>query len=271
MQDQDMRGGADGQDARNMNGNGGEGYGPYASDPNQYNQNGQYGQPGQGQYGQPGAQPGRDNGFAGGPNGGWRPGEPGSSEWWRMNPFKLAEQWLPKKAKRMIRTIYGVVGVVAVLLGLALLIWPGKTLVVFAVALGIYFLVSGIVRVIGAIVENGLPGGWRVLDILVGILLAIGGVVMLKNTVISTAMLTILTTLAVGLGWIMEGIMALVETWHLPSSGWAIFYGIVSILAGIVVLVSPFASMIWLIVFAGCAMVVMGVVAIVRAFRFGRR
>lgn len=222
------------------------GYGPYANDPNQYNQ--QYGNPNMNQ----------------------QSAQPGSNEWWQMNPFKLAEEWLPNQAKKTIRIIYGVVGVVAVLLGLALLIWPGKTLVVFAVALGIYFLISGAIRIIGAIVENGLPGGWRVLDILVGILLAVGGVVMLKNTVLSTAMLTILVTLAVGIGWMMEGIMALVETWRLPSSGWAIFYGVISIIAGIVVLFSPFASMLWLIIFAGCAMLVMGVVAIVRAFRFGR-
>ncbi|WEV71964.1 HdeD family acid-resistance protein [Bifidobacterium sp. ESL0790] len=232
------------------------GYGPYASDPNQYDQ--QYGNQ---QYG---------NQQYGNPNMNQQNAQPGSNEWWRMNPFKLAEEWLPNQAKKTIRIIYGIVGVVAVLLGLALLIWPGKTLVVFAVALGLYFLISGAIRVVGAIVENGLPGGWRVLDILVGILLVIGGVVMLKNTALSTAMLTILVTLAVGIGWIMEGIMALVETWRLPSSGWAIFYGVISILAGIVVLFSPFASMIWLIIFAGCAMLVMGVVAIVRAFRFGK-
>ncbi|MCO6557861.1 MAG: DUF308 domain-containing protein [Bifidobacterium sp.] len=187
-----------------------------------------------------------------------------------MNPFKLAEEWLPKQAKKTIRIVYGVVGIVALLLGLALLIWPGKTLVAVAIVLGAYFVVSGVIRVIGAIVENGLPGGWRVLDILVGIILVVGGVIMLKNTVLSTAMLTILVTLTVGIGWIMEGIMALVETWRLPKSGWAIFYAIISILAGIVVLFSPFASVIVLVIFAGVAMVVMGILAIIRAFRFGK-
>lgn len=244
------------------------GYGPYANDPNRYAQgyhdaskkNGQY------QYGQ-GSR--TDNGVPLGTPGS-PSGQPYNDEWWRMNPFKLAEEWLPAQAKKTIRMVYGVVGVVSVLLGLALLVWPGKTLEAFAVILGIYFLISGAMRVIGAIIENGLPGGWRVLDILVGLLLLIGGVIMLKNTILSSAMLTILITLTVGIGWIMEGVMALVETWRLPKSGWAIFYSVISVLAGIVLLCSPFTSVIFLIVFTGCTMVIMGALAIVRAIRFGK-
>ncbi|WEV59577.1 HdeD family acid-resistance protein [Bifidobacterium sp. ESL0728] len=266
-------------------GYGPNGYGPYAADPNQYDRQYQNGNPyananqyanasqnGQYQYARNGQQT-RNGGPTAGNNNYFnaQSARPGSNEWWRMNPFKLAEEWLPNQAKKTIRIVYGVVGVVALLLGLALLIWPGKTLVAVAIVLGAYFVVSGAIRIIGAIVENGLPGGWRVLDILVGLLLVIGGVIMLKNTAISTALLTILVTLTVGIGWIMEGIMALVETWRLPKSGWAIFYAIISILAGIVVLFSPFASVIVLVVFAGIAMVVMGILAIVRAFRFGKK
>ncbi|WEV74847.1 DUF308 domain-containing protein [Bifidobacterium sp. ESL0798] len=265
------------------NGYGPNGYGPYAADPNQYGQQYQNGNPyvngnpyanvnqnGQYQYGPNGGQTNNGGPRAGAPRFNQQSAQPGSNEWWRLNPFKLAEDWLPNQAKKTIRFVYGVVGVVALLLGLALLIWPGKTLVAVAIALGIYFVVSGVIRIIGAIAENGLPGGWRVLDIIVGIILVIGGVVMLKNTVLSTAMLTILVTLTVGIGWIMEGVMALVETWRLPKSGWAIFYAIISILAGIVVLFSPFASVIILVVFAGVAMAVMGILAIIRAFRFGK-
>ncbi|MBB2955050.1 uncharacterized membrane protein HdeD (DUF308 family) [Bifidobacterium commune] len=285
MQDNDMYGNRSDVNAGNANGqsqpnngsagqtgygtNGSSGYGPYVNDPNQnaqgYQNAGAYSSPAQdGQYQDSQNGHGVPFGAAGGLNGLY------NDEWWRMNPFKLVEEWLPTQAKKTIRMVYGVVGVVAVLLGLALLAWPGKTLEVFAVVLGIYFLISGAMRVIGAIVENGLPGGWRVLDILVGLLLVIGGVIMLKNTILSSAMLTILVTLTVGIGWIMEGIMALVETWRLPKSGWAIFYSVISVFAGIVLLCSPFTSVIFLIIFTGCTMVIMGALAIIRAFRFGK-
>ena len=76
---------------------------------------------------------------------------------------------------------------IAIVLGLALFIWPGATLKIAAIALGAYFVVSGVVRIVTAIVELGLPGGWRVLDILVGLLLSVGGVVMLKNSLLTPA------------------------------------------------------------------------------------
>ena len=185
-------------------------------------------------------------------------------------PFKLVESWLPQRAKNAIRGVYGVLGVMAIVLGIALLIWPGVTLKIAAVALGAYFVISGVIRIVTAIVELGLPGGWRVLDILVGLLLTVGGVVMLKNATLSGAMLAVLVTMVVGLGWMMEGVMALVESWHMPSSAWAVIYALISIVAGCIMLFSPLASTGWLILFGGCALVALGIVAIVRAFTFGK-
>lgn len=193
-----------------------------------------------------------------------------SGEWEPVSPFKLVESWLPQRAKNAIRGVYGVLGVMAIVLGIALLIWPGVTLKIAAVALGAYFVISGVIRIVTAIVELGLPGGWRVLDILVGLLLTIGGVVMLKNSTLSGAMLAVLVTMVVGLGWMMEGVMALVESWHMPSSAWAVIYALISIVAGCIMLFSPLASTGWLILFGGCALVALGIVAIVRAFTFGK-
>ena len=193
-----------------------------------------------------------------------------SGEWEPVSPFKLVESWLPQRAKNAIRGVYGVLGVMAIVLGIALLIWPGVTLKIAAVALGAYFVISGVIRIVTAIVELGLPGGWRVLDILVGLLLTVGGVVMLKNATLSGAMLAVLVTMVVGLGWMMEGVMALVESWHMPSSAWAVIYALISIVAGCIMLFSPLASTGWLILFGGCALVALGIVAIVRAFTFGK-
>ena len=202
------------------------------------------------------------------------PGQPNpndfNGEWKPVSPFKLMESWLPQRAKNAIRGAYGIIGVIAIVLGLALFIWPGATLKIAAIALGAYFVVSGVVRIVTAIVELGLPGGWRVLDILVGLLLSVGGVVMLKNSALSGATLAVVVTMVVGVGWMMEGVMALVESWRMPSSAWAVIYALISIIAGCVMLFCPVASTGWMIIFGGCALVVLGIVAIVRAFTFGK-
>lgn len=177
---------------------------------------------------------------------------------------------MPEKAKTKIRVIYGVVGVAAIALGAALLLVPNKTLALAALLLGVYFVISGVVRIVGALVEPFLPAGWRVLDVFVGILLTFGGVVVVRNYGMTGQTLALLITMMVGFGWIMEGVMSLVESWRIPHSGWAIAYAIISIVAGFIVLMSPLSSAVFMVVFGGCAMVVMGITAVIRAFTFGK-
>ena len=176
-----------------------------------------------------------------------------------MDPFRLLEQVLPQQAKNRIRGMYGVIGIASILLGVALLFWPGHTLAVAAIMLGIYLLISGMVRIVTAIVELGLPGGWRV-----------GGIVVLKNSSMSAAMLTVLCTMAIGVSWLLEGIMTLFECWNVPSSAWAVIYSLLSIVAGFIALFNPFGSTVWLVMFVAIALVVIGIMAVVRAIRFGK-
>ena len=225
-------------------------YAPNAGNPNAagdgYGDNNQYyAQYTQYTYTQGGApNDGGHQGYSGGPYGQPGPGHPG-------DPFKLFEQMLPQQAKNAVRALYGVIGVAAVVLG-------------------IYFVVSGVIRIVSSIVELGLPGGWRVLNVFVGILLSIGGVVVLKNAALSGTTMLVMITLVVGIGWIIEGVTALLESWKLPKSGWSVLYAIVSVLAGLIVLFAPLSSAMWLMVFGGIALIVMGVTSIVRAFSFGR-
>ena len=74
----------------------------------------------------------------------------------------------------------------------------------------------------------------------------------------------------VGIAWIIEGIMALAETESGGSRWYAITFGILSIVAGIVVLFLPVESLAALVVFGGIFLVVLGVVQLVRAITFGR-
>ena len=187
-----------------------------------------------------------------------------------MDPFRLLEQVFPQQAKNRIRGMYGVIGIASILLGVALLFWPGHTLAVAAIMLGIYLLISGMVRIVTAIVELGLPGGWRVLGVLFGALMLVGGIVVLENSSMSAARLTVLCSMAIGVSWLLEGIMTLFECWNVPSSAWAVIYSLLSIVAGFIALFNPFGSTVWLVMFVAIALVVIGIMAVVRAIRFGK-
>jgi uncharacterized membrane protein HdeD (DUF308 family) len=187
-----------------------------------------------------------------------------------VHDFALNAKNLSKSAINGIRLAFGIGGIVALILGIILLVWPAKTLGVVAIFLGIYFLVAGVIRLAMGIFSKGISGGMRTLDILLGVLLIVAGVIALKNVAATTAALLILIVAVIGVGWIIEGVLAIVESRGAPSSGWAITSGIISIIAGIVVLVIPGWSAVWLILMAGIVLIIVGILGIVRAFTFGR-
>lgn len=178
---------------------------------------------------------------------------------------------MTKSAINFIRATLGIGGIAALILGILLLVWPIHTLAVFAIFLGIYFLISGVVRLGIGIFSRGVGGGIRTLNIIFGILLVILGILMLRNIASATTVLLIFVVAMVGIGWIIEGVLALVESNRASSRGWAIALGILSIIAGIVLLALPLTSALVLIIVGAIALIILGIVGIVRAFTFGRK
>jgi uncharacterized membrane protein HdeD (DUF308 family) len=157
-------------------------------------------------------------------------------------------------------------GIVTVLAGLFALVWPGRTLQVIAVLFGIQLVVAGIFRFVTALAVDEASGGTRVLLALLGVLSFIVGLYALRNVLVTIAALALL----LGIFWIVNGV---VETFTALSDrgmqgrGWAIFMGLLSIVAGVVVLVYPGISLTTLAIVLGFWLIVFGVMEIVAAFR----
>lgn len=187
-----------------------------------------------------------------------------------VHDFSLDAKNMTRSAINFIRATLGIGGIAALVLGILLLVWPIHTLAVFTVFLGIYFLITGVVRLAIGIFSSGISAGMRTLNIILGLLLVIIGIISLRNLQSATTVLLIFIVALVGVGWIIEGVLALVESRNSSSKGWAIFFGIISIIAGIVFLSLPLTSALVLIIFAAIALIVLGIIGIVRAFTFGR-
>lgn len=173
-----------------------------------------------------------------------------------------------KSAVNGIRTALGVGGVLAVIVGILILVWPGKTAAVVAAIIAIYAIVAGLVYA-GLGIFSKTKGGWaRVGHILLGILFIIAGVVALFNLTATTAWLAVFIGILVGIMWIVEGIVALSTLGDAASKGWSIFFAILSIVAGLVVLFSPVWGAVVLWWLLGISLVVLGIINIVRAFTF---
>jgi uncharacterized membrane protein HdeD (DUF308 family) len=158
-----------------------------------------------------------------------------------------------KATVKVIQTGLIIGAILSALVGIIILSWPLATLVVVAVLFGLYFLVRGIVRLIAGIFAPGLTAGGRTLSIILGILLIAVGIFALKNPGDSIALLGIL----IGLSWIIDGIATLVEASNSASRGFAIATGIISIIAGAVVLFVPIDGVATLTIIGGIFMIVL--------------
>ena len=116
------------------------------------------------------------------------------------------------KAVKAVRWIYATTGVLALVAGIALLFAPAKSLVFLTTVLGFYFVITAAIRLFTAVFEPLLPTGWRVTSIISNLLIILGGVIILRNQAFSTATLTTLVVVVAGFGWIVEGVMSILES-----------------------------------------------------------
>lgn len=155
-------------------------------------------------------------------------------------------------------------GVLSLILGIMVLVWPGKSILVAAILFGAFLLVSGIAQVFHAFTLNVSAGG-RVLLFISGaasLVLAVLCFRSLENSIL-------LLAIWIGVGFIFRGVatsVSAISDPDTPGRGWEIFVGVISLLAGIVVLASPIASLGTLTLVIGIWLVVIGVFEIVAAF-----
>lgn len=175
---------------------------------------------------------------------------------------------ITRKAAKTLRTIQIAGGIIAALLGLCLLFWPGRSLLTLTIILGIYFVAVGVIRMISAFTVSGMPSGWRVLEALTGVFMLIAAAIIFKNTGGSASFILLFSAIMIGVSWIFEGFISLTEAAGAFHSGWSIAAGIISILAGIAVIFSPITSALTLLTLAGVALVVFGIISLIRGLTF---
>lgn len=174
---------------------------------------------------------------------------------------------------RTLRTIAIVTGVVSLIAGVVILIWPLKSAVAITVLIAIYTLVAGVINIALAISSKGLGGWLRVGISLLGILFVVSSIVAFANLTSTTVLLAAFVAIMLGVSWIVDGIVSLFALGGpkdpfspVPrSKGWTIAFAIISILAGVVVILSPLLTAVWLWLFIGAALVVFGIIQVVRA------
>jgi uncharacterized membrane protein HdeD (DUF308 family) len=155
-------------------------------------------------------------------------------------------------------------GVIAIFIGGALLLWPGKTLTVVGFLIGIWMLLFGIMRFLIALFGGDTDGRWVLM--IVGVVGIVLGIVVMRNPSETIAIIVLIAAIF----WIISGLVDIfrgIGDSDMDNRGWAIAGGALAIAAGAVVLLWPAASVLVLAIIAGVFFIVDGVMQIVAGFQ----
>lgn len=184
-----------------------------------------------------------------------------------FDPIVTDSAEVPRAVVNAIRVFLGIVGAGAALIGIFMLAWPDKSLMVLAFFVALYWVIAGVTRLALGIFPRDMGGSFRALNIVFGALFLIGGVIAFRNLEATTAILTTIVVILVGIGWIIDGVMGLVQAGRNRAS-WPSYLGsALGIVAGVVVIAVPGWTAIALTVTIGIVFLLLGTLAIVQAFR----
>jgi len=161
------------------------------------------------------------------------------------------------------------IGIVAVTLGVIVLAWPGPSLLVAGVLFGIYLVVSGIGYVFAAFGTH-TGAAMRVLAFLTGVVSLVLGFFCFRDKFEAVTLLA----LWIGIGWVFRGMTLLASALsfdHMPGRGWQAFSGVIIVIGGGVLIISPIDSIAVLTLVAGCWLIAIGIIDVITAFQVRSR
>lgn len=165
---------------------------------------------------------------------------------------------------RFVTGLTVVFGVLTLGLGVAMLVWPNATLVVAAVVIAIQVFAFGIIQIVRSFAEVNAPTASRTLTGLSGALAVLLGFLVLR----SPLQTLVVIALVIGAWWVFRGVLDIVAGASEVSGSRAtsIVLGIISVVAGAIVLLQPTMSLGVFVVVVGVWMVLYGVIIVAAPF-----
>jgi uncharacterized membrane protein HdeD (DUF308 family) len=150
-------------------------------------------------------------------------------------------------------------GALTLILGLVVSFHPTGSLNVVAVLLGILMILSGIFHLIRVFDREEMHRVWLGIA---GLAFIVVGVILIRHLHLTLAIIG----LVVGITWIVQGLAALIggiSSDAREGRAWWIAFGVISLIAGIVVAATPASSLTFLAVLLGIWFIIMGIFEII--------
>jgi len=153
-------------------------------------------------------------------------------------------------------------GALTLILGIIVTAHPTGSLNVIAVLLGILLILSGLFHLV-RVFDPGEPH--RIWLGIAGLLFIVIGVVLIRHLHLTRSLIGLI----IGITWIVQGLAALIGGiggGAREGRAWWIIFGVVSLIAGIVVAATPASSLTLLAVLVGIWFIIMGIFEIIGGF-----
>ena len=161
-----------------------------------------------------------------------------------------------------MRWALGLNGLLSVVVGVVILVWPGISLYALTILFGAFVFATGVVGLVAAAQSRGSERGWLVLQSLLGV--GIGIAVLVWPNISALALLYVIGAYALALG-----ALAIVGAFYLPldsGDSWLLgLSGVVGILFGIAMFAEPGAGALVVLALIAAYALVTGVTEIVVA------
>jgi len=161
------------------------------------------------------------------------------------------------------------IAVAGILLGVMALIWQDATLVILGVIFGVYLIVSGVIRIVSAMISRHIGVGHRWLVGLLGVIILAAGILCIADPLQSILLLAFV----IGIGWIAAGIIDLIGAGvRAIFPRWVgVISGLFSILAGLTMLAVPLLTLRTFVIFGAVLLIAISLMSLLTLPRRGSR
>jgi uncharacterized membrane protein HdeD (DUF308 family) len=152
-----------------------------------------------------------------------------------------------------------VLGALTLILGIIITAHPTGSLNFVAILLGILMILSGIFHLIRVFEPGELHRVWAGIA---GLLFIVIGVILIRHLDLTRAVIGLI----IGITWIVQGLTALLAGLAggaREGRGWWIAFGVISLIAGIVVASTPESSLKALAILLGIWFIIMGILEVI--------
>ena len=159
-----------------------------------------------------------------------------------------------------------ITGILSILFGVFTLLWPGVTLTSLVWIFAFSVIAQGISVIHGSWITRNVNKNWWIF-LLLGIVYIVAGIVCFANPGLTAVYLVIL----MGISWLVTGLLEIYAAISLrkeiENEGWLILGGLLSVIAGIYVVLRPGAGALALLWLIGGFSIAFGIMLIMLALR----